>query len=148
MAKRKVCVASSAGRAVKIDDFAGTTWGELKVHELVAPLLAGDYEVVVRPGNVTLGDDDSTLPAGEFRAYIIPKKNKSGAISRQQAVALGKEIADAIIKAAEIASDDEVNDLKNELVDVIEEHFNVTLEEVSECAECDKAIEEAKEIAG
>lgn len=145
MSTRKVCVASSAGNAIKLEAFEGTTWGELK--PLVANVLVGEYEAVVKPGNITLRGDDSILPEGDLRVFIIPKKNKAG-LSEAAAKTLGKEIAEAIVKGAQLATEDETNALKADIIEVIESHFGVTLENVVGCEECDEAIKEARALAG
>lgn len=147
MATRKVCVASSAGKAVKLDNFNGTTWGDLKAEATVSPLLVGDYEAIVKPGNVTLRDDSSVLPEGELKVFVIPKKNKAG-LTEAEAKQLGKEIANAIVNANTKAQKEEIDELRNDIIDVIENHFNVELEvEVDDCKECTEAINEAKELA-
>lgn len=73
---RTVIVASSAANKAKKITTSATTWGELQNE--ISDLITGDVEAVVKPGNITLRANDSTLPEGDFNVYLIPKKNKAG----------------------------------------------------------------------
>lgn len=144
MVTRKVTVASTSSNRAKQYDTAATTWGELKRE--ISELLTGDLEAIVNPGHVTLSQDNSVLPTGDFKLYLIPTKNKAGAITENQAAALGREIGAALVEAATKASTEDINDLKEQLVEVIEEFFGVELGG-ADCAECDDTLEEAKALA-
>jgi hypothetical protein len=147
MSTRTVIVASSAGKAQKIENFAGTTWGELKAHPQVAPLLVGDLEAVVNPGKVTLRDNESLLPSTDFKVYLIPTKNKAGTVTQAQAATLGQQIADAILKASQKAQGDEMEQLKESLIEAVEEFFDVDLNDFDDCPECEDAVAEAQQFA-
>jgi hypothetical protein len=143
MATRTVVVASTASNKAKRYETAATTWGELKSQ--IRELLTGDLEAIVNPGHVTLSQDNSVLPEGDFKLYLIPTKNKAGAISEYEAGKLGKEISEALIEAARKANKEELDELKNSLVYEIESFFGVNLD-VS-CEKCDETLEEAKALA-
>jgi len=141
--KRTVIVASSVANKSKKFSTTAETWGELKEDSNLSGFLGGAVEVVVNPGSVTLSRDAAELPEGDFKLYIIPTKNKSG-VGDSAAFSLGQEIAAAIVQAAEKASEDQVEDLKKELICTIEDFFGVSLDD--ECPECDDALEEAKDM--
>lgn len=139
---RKIIVASPAtNKAKKIEDFTGTTWSQLKQHPVVRDLIVGDVEAILNPGNVTLGRDDSALPEGDFKVFLVPTKNKAG-ITETEARKLGQEITDAIVTASRIASADDVRELAASLKSEIEDFFNVSLED--DCKECEDVLKEAK----
>lgn len=141
-----VIVASSAGRAQKVENFYGRTLGDLKANQLVSRLFEGNLEVIVRPGNHSLRGDDSLLPEGNFNVYLVPTKNKAGQTARYSE--LGSEIAAAIEKAARIASDDRLEELKDILIGEIEEHFGVTLDGyIGDDDDLAKAVQDAAGLA-
>lgn len=137
--ERKVVVASPASNQAKQYETDVTTWGELK--EVISELLTGNVEAIVKPGNVTLTRDDAALPTGDFRVYLIPTKNKAG-MSPTQAQNLGNEISTAIVAAAARAQENDLNQLKEDLVEVIEDFFGVSLE--TDCPECAEALADAR----
>lgn len=138
--ERKVVVASPASNQAKQYQTSATTWGELKSQ--ISDLLVGNVEAIVKPGNVTLTRDDATLPTGDFRVYLIPTKNKAGVMSPTQAQNLGAEISADIVAAAAKATQQDLDDLRSQLVEVIEDFFGVSLEE--DCPECAEALADAK----
>lgn len=144
MATRKVTVASSSSNRAKQYETSATTWGQLKNE--ISELLTGDLEAIVNPGHVTLSQDNSVLPTGDFKLYLIPTKNKSGAITESQAVGLGKEIGAALVEAANKATTEDVNALKELLISDIEDFFDVELGG-ADCEECEDTLEEAKALA-
>lgn len=73
-----VIVASSKANAAKRIQFEGSTFGELKANQEFASLYESGLDAVVNPGNVTLRGDDSVLPQGDFKVFLIPSKNKAG----------------------------------------------------------------------
>lgn len=143
MSTRNVIVASAASNKAKQVSTSATTWGEFKTQ--IADLITGDVEAVLKPGNVTLTRDDAALPDGDFRIYLIPTKNKAG-MTETQAKQLGADIAEAIALAAAKATSEEVNDLKSEIVEVIEDFFGVDLSD-EQCAQCAEALNEARSMA-
>jgi hypothetical protein len=78
--ERKVVIASAKSNAAARTQFSGTTFGELKADAVFAGIY-GDgegVEAIVKPGNVTLRDNASVLPEGEFSVFLVPTKNKAG----------------------------------------------------------------------
>lgn len=141
MSRNIIVASSAANRAKKITDFTGSTVKEFKEHPVVAELWVGNVEAILNPGNVTLRED-STLPTGDFKVYLVPTKNKAG-MTEEEAKQIGKEIAEAIVKGAKLADADEVTELKRILKGEIEDFFNVVLDD-EECPECDEALAEAR----
>ena len=140
---RKIIVASpAANKAKPVNGFTGSTWGELKQHPVLRELLQGNVEAVLNPGNVTLTRDDAELPEGDFKIFLIPTKNKAG-MTDAEARKLGQEISEAIVKAASLASSDDVTELGNLLKNEIEEFFGVELGDDG-CEECADVLAEAK----
>lgn len=76
MVTRTALIVSSLTNKGKKISTTAATLGELKAEE--PSLFSGDVEIVVKPGNVTLRDDGSELPSGDFKVYVIPTKNKAG----------------------------------------------------------------------
>lgn len=141
---RTVIVASPASsRAVKIENFNGQTWGELKTHEQIRPLLNGSIEAILNPGNTTLGREDAVLPTEDFRVYLVPTKNKAG-MTKRQSQDLGREIAQAIAQAATNAGEEQVRELKEELIEKIEDFFDVSLSSTNGDEELEEALEHSK----
>jgi len=78
--ERKVIIASAKSNAAARTQFTGTTFGELKADAVFAGIY-GDgegIEAIVKPGNVTLRDNASILPEGDFSVFLVPTKNKAG----------------------------------------------------------------------
>lgn len=151
---RKVVIASAMSNgAARLNDFSGTTLGELKA--AIPHLATGDVEYIVKPGNVTLNGDDSILPEGDFNCYIVAKKNKAG-MTEGEAASLGAEISAAIVAAAKLANTSEVEQLKEDLIDTIANFFDVDSDDITNPAptgdcvdgELTAAIAEAKSISG
>lgn len=142
---RKVTAASPSANKAKIYETDAKTWGELK--SVVKELLVGDVEAIVNPGNVTLRGDDSVLPEGDFKLYLVASKNKAGNVSPEAAQQLAERIGKAIVAAAAKASDDDVKQLENDLISEIENFFNVELgEDEVDCAGCADALREARDL--
>lgn len=124
----KVIVASAAGKAVRIENFVGSTWADLQANSQVASLITGGVEAVVRPGNYILKDGSSLLPnSGDFNVYLIPTKNKAGMADYSN---LGEEISEAISKAASLVDNNSVENLKAEIIEVIADHFGVDFSDI------------------
>lgn len=140
---RKIIVAAPAtNKAKAVNDFTGSTWGELKQHSVLRELLVGNVEAILNPGNVTLTRDDAALPEGDFRIFLVPTQNKAG-MTDAEARKLGQEISEAIVAAAKLASSDQVSELKNALKEEIENFFGVSLGDDG-CEECAEVLAEAK----
>jgi predicted RNase H-like HicB family nuclease len=78
--ERKVVIASAKSNAAARTQFSGSTFGELKADAVFASIYGSGegVEAIVKPGNVTLRDDASVLPEGEFSVFLVPTKNKAG----------------------------------------------------------------------
>lgn len=142
MSTKNVIVASSFSNASSKVVTSATTLGQFKPE--ISELWGPNVDFVVKPGNVTLRGDDSLLPEGDFTLFIIPSKNKAGNISSSEAVSLGEEIKNAIVAAATKAEGSAVAELKNALIETIEDFFDVSLDAVAnDCPECVEALAEA-----
>lgn len=144
MATRNVVVASPASNQAKRITTSATTWGELKVQSDVAALIVGEVEAIVNPGKLTLNRDESVLPTGDFQLFLISKKNKAGTLSYSQ---LASEVSEAIRKAAALANEEDVEALKESLIETIADHFGVEAEEIgggSSDEELNQALKDAK----
>jgi hypothetical protein len=126
---RNVVVASPAANQAKRITTDAKTWGELKSQSEVAALISGEVDAIVNPGRLTLGSDESVLPEGDFNLYLITKKNKAGMADYS---GIGVAIEAAIVKAASLASDEEVEELKDSLIEVIADHFDVSIYDLEE----------------
>ncbi len=117
---RNAVIASAASNKAKRITTSATTWGQLKTE--ISELLTGELDAVVKPGNVTLREDSSVLPTGEFNVYLIPQKNKAG-LSEKDANSLGFQVAKAIKEGTKKASKEEADALKNAIVNTIKAFF-------------------------
>lgn len=143
MSTRNVVVASTAANKARKIETSARTWGELKSQREMEDLIVGSVEAIVNPGNVSLRDDDSILPTGDFTLYLTPTKNKAGAISNIDATEIGMAIAEAINKASKMDGQDEAKSLKDELITTIEDFFGVSLDGDADCPECNEALQKA-----
>ena len=144
MATRNVVVASpAANRAEKIENFTGSTFGDLKRNSTFSSLYRAGVEAILSPGNVTLNREDAELPETDFRVFLVTAKNKSG-IGAEAARTLGEEISQAIQKAAKIAEEEDVEALRRGVLEGIQSFFDIDLSK--ECGECDDALEQAREL--
>lgn len=128
---RTVIVASQAANKAQRIQTDAKTWGELQQNAEVAKLATGNVEAILNPGKVTLNRADAELPEGDFQIFLIPTKNKAG-MTEQEAADLGQVIAKAIVDGAAKATSNEVDELKEELIETIESFFNVDLDAPSE----------------
>lgn len=149
---RKVIVASAkTNAAVRIENFTGTTFADLKNNTQFQSVYGdgSNVEVVINPGNVTLRGDDSNLPEGDFKAFIITKANKAG-ITDGDAVSVGKAIGQAIKQAQKASSTQQATALKQALIEKINNFFEVDTAVVQQQeladAELQAAILEAKNM--
>jgi hypothetical protein len=148
----KVIVASAKiNNAIRIEDFTGSTFRELKQNSQFSSIY-GDgsgVDVIINPGNVTLRGDDSTLPSTDFKVFIVPSKNKAG-ITDGDAVEVGKAIGKAIKEASRVASRQEAMSLKEVLVTRVNEFFQVegtpVVDQELSDAELEAALLEARSI--
>ena len=126
---RNVVVASPAANQAKRITTDAKTWGELKSQSEVAALISGEVDAIVNPGRLTLGSDESVLPEGDFNLYLITKKNKAGMADYS---GIGAAIEAAINKAVSVASENDVEDLKEALIETVAEHFDVSVYDLEE----------------
>lgn len=95
--ERKVVIASAKSNAAARTQFSGSTFGDLKADPIFASIYGSGegVEAIVKPGNVTLRDNASVLPEGEFSVFLVPTKNKAGQVE-VDLDDLFEEIQDAI----------------------------------------------------
>lgn len=123
---RSVIVASGASnRPVRINNFQGETWGDLKSHPDLAGLVSSNVEAVLREGNVTLNRTDAQLPQGDFTVYLVPTRNKAGASNIEAVRAISEEVATAIRAGASICTDEDIEELKDLLLSEIDDFFQL-----------------------
>jgi hypothetical protein len=134
---RTVIVASPKANAAKRIQFEGTTFGELKRNSEFASLYgSGDgVEAVVNPGNLTLRGDDSVLPEGDLKVFIIATKNKAGWCESVE------DVMEEVQEALEEVNQAQLNSLKDALIAVIKGN---TVK--SDDAELQKVLREAGNI--
>lgn len=129
---RTVNVASRASnRPVILENFAGTTWAELREELENRGAWKSNLEAIVRETKVTLQRDEAVLPEGSFTIYLVETKNAAG-MSSADAETLGAQISQAIYRAASVASEEEVQDLKNRLITEIADFFNVNEDQITD----------------
>lgn len=115
--ERKVVIASAKSNAAARTQFSGTTFGELKADAVFAGIY-GDgegVEAIVKPGNVTLRDNASVLPEGDFSVFLVPTKNKAGMFELDT-----EEIADMVETAVDNVVKAKAEEVYNEIKAAIE----------------------------
>lgn len=130
MNERNVIVASSSANIARKFTTRAGTWGDIQPEILAQGLKLENVEAILKPGNLTLSHVDSVLPAGDFKIYLVPTKNKAG-LTQAEAQVIGNEITQAIIKAADMASSDKIKELKVALIGKIEEFYDVEIDDNS-----------------
>lgn len=125
---REVVVASAATNVAKKFMTSARTWGELKQEVSRQGLSLNNVEAILNPGKLTLNRDESELPDTNFKVYLVPTKNKAG-ISPREAETLSNALTQAIVKAAKMATEEKIRELKTELIETIEQFFEVDLDD-------------------
>lgn len=126
--ERRVTVASAAANAAKRFMTRAANWAELRPEIESQGLTLSNVEAILNPGNVTLSRPESELPLGDFKVYLVPTKNKAG-ITQQEAAALAESLTKAIVDASNRQNRTNVEKLKGELIETVEEFFSVDLDE-------------------
>lgn len=125
MSRNVIVVSPASNQPIRVNDFTGTTWGELKNHEAVYNHVSGsNVEAILRQGNVTLSREDAQLPEGDVTVFLVPTKNKAG-MTTEQAQSIGQQISEAIVKAAAISSEGQVEELRDALINEVASFFDV-----------------------
>ncbi len=129
---RMVTVASSAANRAKRFETSAATWGELQGEISRAGLSLTNVEAIMSPGNVTLSRNEAELYLdGDFKVFLVPTKNKAG-ITQAEAEKMAKDITKAIMTAAERSSVEKVKELKTEIIEQIEQFYDVDLDNPTE----------------
>lgn len=133
MSKTVIIASAKSNAAVRIEGFTGTTFADLKANAQFSAIYGGGdgVEVVVKPGNITLRDDSSVLPTENFSAYIIPTKNKAGAVTAADAKEISDAVYTAIINGAAVASTEEKTALKQNLISAVNNIYTLGRGEVA-----------------
>jgi hypothetical protein len=131
---RTVLVASSVSNKAKRVETSATTWEEFQGE--ISDLLTSGVDAIVKPGNYTLRND-STLPEGDFKLFLIPTKNKSGYFDID-------DIKDAVVDLI----DDAFEKYGDQIVDIIKNALSgeSTSETAGEDEELEAALQEAREL--
>ena len=122
--ERKVVIASAKSNAAARTQFTGTTFGELKTNTVFAGIY-GDgegVEAIVKPGNVTLRDDASILPEGEFSVFLVPTKNKAGYSEDYDFDTISEMVNDAVEKVADAKAEQVYNEIKAAIDAIVAKH--------------------------
>lgn len=154
MSKTVIIASAKSNAAVRIEGFTGTTFADLKANPQFSAIYgSGDgVEVVVKPGNTTLRDNDSALPAENFSAFIIATKNKAG-VSASDAKEISDTVYTAIVEASSVADAVQKEQLKSNLRTAVANVFNIASgsaiqppSEVAVDAELAAALAEARNM--
>lgn len=154
MSKTVIIASAKSNAAVRVENFTGTTFADLKANPQFASIYGnGDgVEVVVKPGNTTLRDNDSALPTENFSAFIIATKNKAG-VSSADAKEISDTVYTAIVEASSVADAVQKEQLKSNLRTAVANVFNIAAgntpqapSEVAVDAELAAALAEARNM--
>lgn len=126
MSKTVIIASAKANAAIRIENFEGTTFADLKANPQFQSVYGtGEaVEVVIKPGNITLRDDDSVLPTGNFSAFIIPTKNKAG-VSSASVRELARTIKREIYAKAKMAEENHIDELRDEMLQVVDRVYTI-----------------------
>lgn len=121
--ERKVVIASAKSNAAARTQFTGTTFGELKADAVFAGIY-GDgegVEAIVKPGNVTLRDNASVLPEGDFSVFLVPTKNKAG-YSNFDPESISEMVEEAVYTVTSAKSEEVFNEIKAAIDAIVAKH--------------------------
>ncbi len=104
---RKVTVFSTTTNRKVVVTTDATTWGQLRAVSEVRGLLADNMDYVVKETKVGLASDESVLPTGDFTVFMIQKKTKAGAVSRERMREIIEEEIDSFVDDLLERMDDE-----------------------------------------
>ena len=146
--ERKVVIASAKSNAAARTQFTGTTFGDLKND----PIFAGIYgngegvEAIVKPGNVTLRDNASILPEGEFSVFLVPTKNKAGNCGCEDysSDSISEMVESAVSAVAEAKAEQVYNEIKTAIQAIVNKHTEAI--STTGDAELDAAMREARNL--
>lgn len=121
--ERKVVIASAKSNAAARTQFTGTTFGELKADAVFAGIY-GDgegVEAIVKPGNVTLRDNASVLPEGDFSVFLVPTKNKAG-MFELDVDDISDMVETAVDNVAKAKAEEVFNEIKAAIEAIVAKH--------------------------
>lgn len=120
--ERKVVIASAKSNAAARTQFSGTTFGDLKADAIFAGIYGNGegVEAIVKPGNVTLRDNASILPEGEFSVFLVPTKNKAGYDLNTEDIADMVEVA--VDSVANAKAEEVFNEIKTAIDAIVAKH--------------------------
>ena len=148
--ERKVVIASAKSNAAARTMFSGSTFGELKADAVFAGIYGdGDgVEAIVKPGNVTLRDNESVLPEGEFSVFLVPTKNKAGNCGCGEMEDFEEDLTDmvneAVGRVALAKSQQVYNEIKAAIDEIVAKHTDAIT--TTGDAELDAAVREARNL--
>lgn len=148
--ERKVVIASAKSNAAARTQFTGTTFGELKADAVFAGIYGNGegVEAIVKPGNVTLRDDASILPEGEFSVFLVPTKNKAGNCDCGEMDDFEEDLTDmvneAVGRVALAKSQQVYNEIKAAIDAIVAKHTDAITTTGDE--ELDAAMREARNL--
>lgn len=149
--ERKVVIASAKSNAAARTQFSGVTFGDLKADAVFAGIYGdGDgIEAIVKPGNVTLRDNDSVLPEGEFSVFLVPTKNKAGNCGCDEYDEYNEDdisdmVNSAVSRVASAKAQQVYNEIKTAIDAIVAKHTDAITTTGDE--ELDAAMREARNM--
>lgn len=143
--ERKVVIASAKSNAAARTQFSGTTFGELKADAVFAGIY-GDgegIEAIVKPGNVTLRDNASVLPEGDFSVFLVPTKNKAG-MYELNADDISDMVETAVDNVVSAKAEEVYNEIKAAIEAIVAKHTDAIGATGDD--ELDSAVREARSL--
>lgn len=143
--ERKVVIASAKSNAAARTQFSGTTFGELKADAVFAGIY-GDgegVEAIVKPGNVTLRDNASVLPEGDFSVFLVPTKNKAG-MYELDADDISDMVETAVDNVVSAKAEEVYNEIKAAIEAIVAKHTDAIGATGDD--ELDSAVREARSL--
>lgn len=143
--ERKVVIASAKSNAAARTQFTGTTFGELKADAVFAGIY-GDgegVEAIVKPGNVTLRDNASVLPEGDFSVFLVPTKNKAG-MFQLDVDDISDMVETAVDNVAKAKAEEVFNEIKAAIEEIVAKHTDAIGATGDD--ELDAAVREARSL--
>lgn len=149
--ERKVVIASAKSNAAARTQFSGTTFGELKADAVFAGIYGNGegVEAIVKPGNVTLRDNESILPEGEFSVFLVPTKNKAGNCGCDEWDEYDEDdisdmVNNAVSRVAQAKSQEVYNEIKTAIDAIVAKHTDAIGATGDD--ELDAAVREARNL--
>lgn len=128
-----VKVASSAASTSKEWASNARTVAELKDECRARSLPVDNVDITIKyNGQSFIATPETQLPNEDYKAYLLPTKNKAGSLTRSEAQGVADSLVDVILRASAKADETKIAELKASLIGTVEDVFEVSLDDLED----------------